>query len=134
GVVVGHSIGYALASRAGLPHGTSCAIALPYCIAYSARTGDETGRRVVRLLTGGRSRSVQGAAAAVERVSAALGIPTSLAAVGIAESDLDEIAAEVVDRYPRPNSPVPLEQGRLRALLDCMYAGDVAAACQEMKS
>ena len=34
-VVLGHSLAYAIASRTGLPHGVTVAMALPYCLAHA---------------------------------------------------------------------------------------------------
>ena len=51
----------------------------------------------------------------------ALGAPTSLAALGMREADLDR-AAELATRSPYPN-PAPLTRAGIRRLLDDAYHG-----------
>ena len=40
-VVLGHSLAYAIASRTGLPHGVTVAMALPYCLAHARPACEE---------------------------------------------------------------------------------------------
>src|SRR6266513_795409 len=41
GMVLGHSVAYTIANRLHLPHGLSCALALPYALAYSREAAPE---------------------------------------------------------------------------------------------
>lgn len=134
GVVLGHSIAYVIARRAPLPHGTTCAIALPYCLAYSQTTDPGVTAHVARLLTGGRSDDLAEAAAEVNAFAGRLGQPGSLAAAAIPVEALDAMATECVRDYPRPNSPVPLAPARVRVLLGHMHGGDVAGAWRAMSN
>jgi len=128
GVVLGHSLAYVIARRAPLPHGTTCAMALPYCLAYDQAAPPEVTAHVARLLTSGETDDLATAALAVQAFANQLGQPTSLAAAGILADELDAMAAECVKDYPRPNNPVPLSENRLRVLLGHMHSGDVTGA------
>jgi alcohol dehydrogenase len=51
GVVLGHSLAYSLAHEQPMPHGVSCAIALPYCIAYNQNLESGLASLLARTLT-----------------------------------------------------------------------------------
>ncbi len=126
GVVLGHSLGYVLARRAHLAHGVSCALALPWCLAYNARAADEATRSIALQVTGGRSDDLQVAAAGIGALAGRLGLPRTLADVGIDAADVAAMAEETVSLYPRPNNPEPLTEERVRLLLEHMASGDLA--------
>jgi alcohol dehydrogenase class IV len=125
-VVVGHSIAYGIASRTGLSHGVTCAMALPYCLAYS-RPAAETSIAELGPLVGAPS-DADAVMSWLTRLIAELGMPSSLDEVGLAPADIPALASEIVETYPRPNSPVPLEAARLERLLGHFHRGDVDAA------
>jgi alcohol dehydrogenase class IV len=125
-VVVGHSIAYAVASRTGLSHGVTCAMALPYCLAYS-RSGAEAPIAALGPLVGTEA-TADAVLSWLTRLTASLDLPASLDAVGIAAGELPGMAAEIAQSYPRPNSPVALEPAALERLLGHFHSGDVDAA------
>lgn len=126
--LIGHSMAYTIATRTHLPHGVTTAMSLPYCLAY---TGPGAPDRVDMLAdaVGAESAAL---AQWVNAFAGELGIPGSLAEVGIRKADLDEMADDCVERYPRPNSPVPLERGRVRKLYGYFCSGDVDGAVRAM--
>jgi alcohol dehydrogenase class IV len=128
GVVAGHSIAYIIARHAPVSHGTSCALALPYCLAYNRDVGATLSSHIARTLTGGTSTSLQAGAESVDSLVDRIGLPRSLAAVGIGETELASMANEIVNDYPRPNNPVTLEPAPLYELLRCMHKGDLATS------
>ena len=113
-----------------MPHGTSCALALPYCLAYNLGMPPDVEEAVAAAASGGRTTDIAVAARYVGDLSARLGLPSSLVGVGIAASELDLMALETVRDYPRPTNPRPLEEQAIRELLQYMHAGDVAGACR----
>lgn len=130
GVVLGHSLAYTIASRARLGHGITCAMALPYCLAYNRPAA---GARLAAIadavgVEGGGEELVGWVADLADR----LATPGSLAAVGIGAADLPEMARECVELYPRPGSPVPLEAGRIERVLACFLEGDARGAWAAM--
>ena len=131
-MVYGHSIGYTLATRFRLPHGVSCGIPLPYILAsYSAAAGP----RMVKLgeafgvqVNGGDPQTVGKAAGdKVAELGAHLQIPGSLKALGVQEGDLNELAKECLEVYPRPNSPLVFDQKSMTRLYGNMWSGDIVS-------
>jgi alcohol dehydrogenase class IV len=126
GVVLGHSLAYVIARHVPMPHGTSCSMALPYCLAYNRSVAPELAAYVARTVTGDRSENLEAAADYVAELAERLTQPASLAAVGIAQEELPKMAQEIISEYPRPNNPVPFEPESLRTLLAHMHSGDLA--------
>jgi alcohol dehydrogenase class IV len=120
-VVVGHSLAYAIAARTGLSHGVTCAMALPYCLAYCRPACEH---EIARLGTAfGVDEDAAEVFNALLELTASLEIPLSLAAVGIGRDELPAMAADCLERYPRPNNPVPLSEAPLTELLDAFHEG-----------
>ena len=119
GMVLGHSIAYTLANRLHLPHGLSCAIALPYTLAYNR------GAAANRLEGLARAAGVPGrdVVAETSRLCRDVGIPESVRALGLERDRLPELVEECLTQYPRPNNPRPLERQALLSLYDAMWGG-----------
>ena len=119
GMVLGHSIAYTLANRLHLPHGLSCAIALPYTLAYNrAAAGD-------RLAGLARAAGIDGEdiVSGVGRLCRDVGIPDSVRALGLERDRLPQLVDECLDQYPRPNNPRPLDRESLLSLYAAMWEG-----------
>lgn len=128
GVVLGHSLAYTIANRQHLPHGVTCAIALPYCVAYNAG-GTFTGADELALaLTQGRSTRLEDASFELQQLTADLGLPRSLAEVGIPITMAEEMARECIERYPRPTNPRSFDLTALTNLIKGMASGSVLDA------
>lgn len=125
-VVVGHSIAYAIASRTGLSHGVTCAMALPYCLAYCRPGAEEAIAEIATWI--GLEPKACAVLDWVVQLNAALEIPASLQEVGVGRDALPAIAEEIIELYPRPNNPIPLERDSLQTLLDDFHAGNARAA------
>lgn len=128
GVVVGHSLAYCLAHEHPMPHGVSCALALPYCIAYNQNLDPALAEDLARALTRGDSTSLRVAAERVRLLVDRLGLPTTLATAGLPPESETAMAQQCVREYPRPSNPEPLDPGRIEALLRTMRDGDLDAA------
>jgi alcohol dehydrogenase class IV len=125
-VVLGHSLAYVVAGQAGLPHGVTCAMALPYCLAHCRSERLDAIEDAAEIVTGERR-----AARLLEWLVAAnqeLGIPASLQDAGIDAAMLPAMAAECVERYPRPNHPTPLDVEDIERLLQHFHRGDAFGA------
>ena len=121
GVVLGHSIGYTIASRTSLAHGVTCAMALPACLAYARPVGD----RMLQLIaaeTIGRP-DPDALVEWVIELTAGMGVPPSLTAAGIPASAVAEMARECIEQYPRANNPIPLKYEPVRDLYEKLAAG-----------
>lgn len=128
GVVIGHSLAYCLAHAQPMPHGMSCALALPYCIAYNQHVDQQQGERIARALTNGESDSLREAAGRVAALVGRLGLPTTLPEARIADIEIPEMAARCVGSYPRPTNPVAFDEQKIAALFEAMQTGDIDRA------
>jgi len=128
GVVLGHSMAYTIANRVHVTHGVTCAMALPFCLAYNAAASVEGSDQLALRLTCGRSADLRAAADALLELNDRLGIPASLAAAGISEAEVEPMAHECVTTYPRPTNPVPMTTERVASLYRAWFARDLDAA------
>lgn len=103
-----HGIGYILGSLCAVPHGYTSCVMLPAVLAWNAAQPDphnsHTGDSHIAAALG---RPDATASVAVRDLVRSLGLPDSLPAVGVADSQLDEIAERaarhpVVRRNSRP--------------------------------
>jgi alcohol dehydrogenase class IV len=124
GVVLGHSLAYCVVHEAPMPHGTSCALALPYCIAYNQNIEPKRARALVLAITDGASTEMTVAAQHVMDLASRLGLPVTLDAADV-EADMARLC---VTNYPRPTNPEPLDEAKLTELLKAMRNGDLHAA------
>ena len=129
GVVLGHSVAYTIANRAHLPHGVTCAMALPYCTAYNVHASGGWMSGVTALLPEAHAEDGDHDASPVIRwlasLNESLGIPASLEEVGVKRQDLPAMVDECLNKYPRPNNPVPVEREGLRELYNHLLTGDI---------
>lgn len=128
GVVVGHSIAYSFAHVIPMPHGVSCALALPYCIAYNQHLEPRLAERIALALTNGASTSLRDAADAVQQLAQRMGLPTTLGEARIDAGQVDELARYCSAEYQRPTNPEAMDEPRLRALFAAVETGDLDAA------
>ncbi|HXY56345.1 MAG TPA: iron-containing alcohol dehydrogenase, partial [Nitrososphaerales archaeon] len=128
-MVYGHSIGYTIATRFRLPHGASCGLPLAYIISnYAVAIGPKMSRLAEAYGVDGRGEPEEiGIAVArkAKEIASSVKIPTTLKEVGVAEGDLDGLAEECLDMYPRPNSPLVFDIKSMRSLYRRMWAGEL---------
>jgi alcohol dehydrogenase class IV len=128
GVVLGHSLAYTIANRRPLPHGVTCAIALPYCLAYNATADVPALDVLAETITGRPGTRLIDAARWIADLSRSLGIPAGLDDLQLPAGEAPAMAREVTERYPRPTNPVPIEAEPLARVVQAMHRGDVSAA------
>jgi len=128
-VVLGHSLAYAIASRTGLPHGVTVAMALPYCLAHARPACEEQIAEMAEIVCG-RADPELFLRWIVEN-SRQMRIPTSLEELGVPREALPAMAVDCVDSYPRPNHPVPIDHAGVLALLERLHAGEPYDAWQD---
>ncbi|GAA4063587.1 maleylacetate reductase [Actinomadura miaoliensis] len=110
-----HKLCHVLGGTFGLPHAQTHAVVLPYALAYNSAKAPKACAAIAQAL--GESDPVT----ALWTWTRNLGAPSSLGELGLTE---DAIAPTVDlatrDAYP---NPVPLDPGRLRALLEAAVHG-----------
>jgi len=124
GTVLGHSIAYTLANRLHLSHGFSCALALPYTMAYNRDAASERLRHI------GEAAGTDGADVirAVQSLGMDVGIPEAVRTLGLERERLPELVTECLEQYPRPNNPRPLAYAPLLSLYEALWEGRPAHA------
>ena len=99
GMGLHHKLCHTLGGTFGLPHAETHTVILPHAMAYNASAAPEAMRRVAEALGVGG----QDAAGAVYDLVVAVGGPTSLRELGMAESDLAQAARlAAAQSYPNP--------------------------------
>jgi maleylacetate reductase len=116
GTALHHTICHVLGGSFGLVHGEANAVLLPHVVALNGAAAPDMARAVAGAL--GAEEPAAGLRALAER----LGLPTSLAAIGMPRDGLDAAAEQAVaavgDRNPRP-----VDVPTVRRMLDDAYAG-----------
>ena len=125
GMILGHSVAYTIANRLHLPHGFSCALALPYAMAYSR---DAAADRLARIGAAAGTGRDGDAVRRVQSLGLDIGMPEALRTLGLERERLPELVDECLTRYPRPNNPRPLAGEPLLSLYTAMWEGRPADA------
>lgn len=125
-----HALQYPIGSLTATAHGLGTGLLAPYVLDYVLPEAQDTLADIARAM----GIADPGASAAedarstideITRLSGALGLPRSLADIGIEERDLDSIAddASTVTRLVR-NSPRPLDRAALLEILHVAWRGE----------
>ncbi|MDQ3576245.1 MAG: maleylacetate reductase and hydroxyquinol 1,2-dioxygenase domain-containing protein [Actinomycetota bacterium] len=115
GMGLHHKLCHTLGGSFDLPHAETHTVVLPHAMAYNASAVPEVMARIADAL------GVADAPSGVHDLIASVGGPTSLRALGMAESDLPR-AAELATARPYPN-PRPLDRDSIGALLADAWNG-----------
>jgi maleylacetate reductase len=119
GMALHHKLCHVLGGTFDLPHAETHAVVLPYVVAYNAASSPEA----VAVLEEAVGKP---AAAALQKLAASLGAPTSLRELGMPESGIDTVVQRCTESAyfnPRPTDP-----DSLRALVEAAWAGAEPAA------
>jgi len=115
GMALHHKLCHTLGGSFNLPHAETHTVILPHAVAYNTPAVEAAMSRVARAL--GAPSAPQG----LYDLAASLGAPTSLASLGLKESDLDRAAILAVEN-PYYNPRAITREG-IRALLQDAFAG-----------
>lgn len=118
GMALHHKLCHTLGGTCNLPHAETHAVMLPYSTAYNARHAPAAMQSIARAL----GAAEDDAPGALFDLARSLGIPASLAELGMRVDDLD-IVADLVTQNPYYN-PRPLDKRAIRRLLDLAYTGE----------
>ncbi|MEM3671380.1 MAG: iron-containing alcohol dehydrogenase [Thermoprotei archaeon] len=127
--VYGHSVGYTIGTRFGLPHGVSVAVPLPYIASNCGiKVADKMGRLAQALgvnPAADNSKTCLSIASKIREIVASVDVPTTLKEVGVTEQQLPVLAEECVTTFYRANSPVVFDSRTMSELYSHMWAGDL---------
>lgn len=115
GMALHHKLCHTLGGSFDLPHAETHTVVLPFATAYNSKAAPVAMQRIAQAL--GTSSAAQG----LFDLSQSLKAPTSLAALGMKEADLDR-AADIATRNPYWN-PEPVDRAGIRRLLDDAFHG-----------
>jgi len=137
GTAAAHAIQYPVGALTHTPHGLGVAAALPYVMRFNrAAALDEMAQIAVALGIDGRrlTRAALADAAITEvtRLLRAIGIPPTLADLGLPADRLGWTAEQAVgiERLIK-NNPRPIGLAEMRRLVDAAYRGDPDAAAAD---
>lgn len=132
GTAAAHAVQYPVGALTHTPHGTGVALMMPYVMEFNrpfceqelAEIGEAMG---IDSVDGSLSIRAAGAIDAVQSLFASLGIPRSLADIGVTQADIPKIA-ELAMGSARliKNNPRPLELTTMTELVDAAFSGDRA--------
>lgn len=121
-----HGFAHPVGARHGVAHGSANAVMLPFVLAAMEGAAGARMRRLAEAFAPGHEQA--GLPRLAAELGAALGIPTSLRALGIGEADLDAILTDALSYRMRPRSPRAFTDAELKALLRAAWEGDLKAA------
>jgi alcohol dehydrogenase len=133
GTAGAHALQYPVGAATRTPHGLGVALLAPYVLEYVRPAALPQLRDVADALgTDVTDVSDDDAAGAaideIERLAHAVGIPVSLAEIGVPHHDLPQLAADAltITRLLR-NSPRALDLDALTSILEAAWSGDRAS-------
>jgi alcohol dehydrogenase class IV len=123
-----HALQYAVGAASHTPHGLGVGLLLPYVLSYTRLACAPELCRLAEAF-GVPEPDPDGPRAAIDeivRLSASVGVPRTLAEIGIAEEALPHLAdqASGIERLLR-NSPRPLDRDALLLILRAAYHGEL---------
>ncbi|RFU65104.1 maleylacetate reductase [Peribacillus glennii] len=117
GMALHHKLCHILGGSFGLPHAETHSVVLPYVIWYNFSHIPEATEIMARAI-GSKEEDVAGS---LFDLALALGIPMSLADLGLKEHDLDQAAElAIINTYYNPR---PIDKSLIRQLLQYAYQG-----------
>jgi alcohol dehydrogenase class IV len=122
GLGVTHSLAHALSTVCDLHHGLVNGICLPYAMAFNT---DIAGGRLAELAhaVGASAETAEGFIEWLVELKAAVGIPRTLADVGVTRAHLDRLVGIAVGDVCHPNNPKPVVEADFRRLFERALAG-----------
>lgn len=125
-----HALSYTLTSEFGVPHGTAVALTLGAVLEHNAgvneedcndqRGVDHVRSRVEDVVALFGASDASSARAAIERLVASLGLPSSLSEVGAGSAQARRRIAESVDGQRLSGNPRSFTPDQLRSLVDSL--------------
>jgi alcohol dehydrogenase class IV len=120
GTALHHKLCHVLGGSFGLDHGQANAVVLPYVVGFNTAAAPAVMARLAAALGGPAEPNA--AAELLFDLAARLGVPTSLAAIGMPVDGLDDAAARAVAAVGSGN-PQPVDTDSLRRLLQAAQEG-----------
>jgi len=143
GTAAAHAVQYPIGAMTHTPHGAGVAVMMPYVMEFNRGHCEpelaEIGRAMGLDITGKTVAEQAGATIdAVEQLFASVGIPRTIADLGITAAQLPEVAAQAMGSARLiKNNPRPIELDTMTVLVEAAFAGDrprLRASTSEQKA
>lgn len=128
GTCAAHAIQYPVGALTHTPHGLGIGLLLPYTMQFNIESSQAEYAQIARAM-GVRAAAnerawAEAAIDAVKTLFARIGIPQSLASLGVTPADLDRLAEESMNaKRLVDNNPRPLDVSAMRAILEHAMQG-----------
>lgn len=132
GTAAAHAIQYPVGALTHTPHGAGVAQLMPYVMAFNLPACPAAMAEIARTMgvaTGQTEEQLARAAVtAVAELFGSIGIPTTLAALGLTADKLDWTAEQsLASQRLVKNNPRPLDTASLKTIISAAFHGDLAA-------
>jgi alcohol dehydrogenase class IV len=132
GTAAAHAVQYPIGAMTHTPHGAGVAVMMPYVMEFNRGHCEgelaEIGKAMGLASSGGVSEQAGAAIDAVETLFASIGIPKTIADLGIVQSQLGLVAEQAMGSARLiKNNPRPIELASMTMLVDAAFAGDRAS-------
>ncbi len=133
GATYAHSVAYIISKYKPTAHGLGCALGLPYIMAYNVPVATAKLARVAEAL--GENTAMYSeldaaklAAQSIYCLMDDVGLPVSLEEYGgMTEDDLEKAAETMIELYPRPQNPRPMDREAAIRFWRNMWEGNLAS-------
>ena len=124
GTAAAHAIQYPVGALTHTAHGAGVACLLPWVMEWNRPV---IGEELAQIATAMGLADAEAVIPAIAGLFARIGIPSTLATLGLAEDRLDWVAEQScgIARLIQ-NNPRPLDQSDMRRLLDAAFSGDAS--------
>jgi alcohol dehydrogenase class IV len=132
GTAAAHAVQYPIGAMTHTPHGAGVAVMMPYVMEFNRGHCEgelaEIGKAMGLASSGGVSEQAGAAIDAVETLFASIGIPKTIADLGIVQSQLGLVAEQAMGSARLiKNNPRPIELASMTMLVEAAFAGDRAS-------
>ncbi|MBW0004745.1 MAG: iron-containing alcohol dehydrogenase [Hyphomicrobiales bacterium] len=125
-----HSISHPIGAFYDTHHGLTNGVVLPYVMQFNRDTIEDKMKLLARFLDLPKP-GFDGVMEWVLALRKELGVPHSLAELGVKEDRIEEMALKAVDDPSTGGNPVPMKAPDFAKVMRAALRGDVAAAVQE---
>jgi alcohol dehydrogenase len=132
GTAAAHAIQYPVGALTHTPHGAGVAQLMPYVMAFNRPACPAAMAEVARAIgiadDGNEERLSHAAVSAVAKLFAAIGIPKTLATMGLAADKIDWVAEQsLASQRLVKNNPRPLDAAAMKTIVSAAFRGEIGA-------
>jgi alcohol dehydrogenase len=129
GTAAAHAVQYPIGAMTHTPHGAGVAVMMPYVMEFNRRHCEaelaEIGRAMGLAAKGSVSEQAGAAIDAVEKLFASVGIPKTIADLGVERAQLPTVAEQAMGSARLiKNNPRSIELASMTTLVEAAFAGD----------